>query len=1342
MTKYRKSLLSVAAALAISSTALTAGYIPLTNTTDNDNQWVLLGVTGFINDGTAAGVSGQFRITDSVANTITDSAMDYIPVTGMTQVKDLAQVDAISSSPIEVRVDTTGVTYNETEPFRTIYVDSDADGAPDFAFTYKASLEGKVLEYSVAGGDAYELTTGISSVNTFDNPATAIKIAGTVAIPGTSHNELHDLNSMSAFDGDFSDNPPLSTEYDPATHKDAVGGKLTVYSYDAVNQKWDIFDSANTANTNDIDTLLSGKGYWAKIDIGTDGTNVAAAEAGFALGTPAVTTADYTAAGLANGWNLIAFDAVNSEIRNASTGLLITYTAAGGATTITDSSGNHVVTVTIGAGDTDIEIAKNINDTISQAKLTGDIPYTFDLKAIPTTTALQVALISNKKFTVKEVAAAAAMDAATTIAGQIPINTASSLQAGAAVGDVNATGVTSAYGEYAMVIEPLIANDTAKSSQSGAIKITGDTANGIIPLTNVSYTVAGVVADLDAATEADDLHGTLGATTGIDTDMDGTDDHVLLASTAPFTIQDHTFSRVFEYDTTAGTDSVITISANGTESEAAITITQGSTAAQEADDINATSAEANDDGAGNIVIFGKTSGAQDFYVQESIADDLLQPATSNTDMAKGAVKNVYSLNYLAKKQVTNDVTVDVNAIPGDEADTIGFNIVTQLGTITGTVMTPNSTIGTYDKTLGTTADNLALFELYKDQINTDMAAAGLTATATHDYTDPEVVSFDNALITITGEDVISITPVPVDAGAASTETVTVTFTAGTEAGGDTIFTFDGTSQVITGGTAFGLIPADLVGAYGSWTATAPGGGVLLFTYTASTPVADIVAADVTIVDPTAGDTLITYTFDGVITPGRYGDAEAAAVVATDLGNLGTLTGDIATDLKFNSVLSPDYVLSGPLYTMRDNNMTMQALVTGTTDLSDGTVSWDSLDLTRLPSEWLDSQDYNLFDVDAKAGYWAYLQLDTSDNPISITNIELSNNYTHYFNAPVGTDDGVTLNHFSGVLDVEVSGLSDIDSRESTRVTATVNSKRIELTRSSSTSNSYTGKISTNEVQSLQVNTPYEVVIEVADGLGNNFTQTYSTLFDNQKPAAPTVQMIDGELDISHADANVTGFYVFNSVVPEVNTENAKVAYIAEAGTVGVVCESLADVDYSTAAGGLNVIALDGDGTLTTGNASDSKSVAFMPILRDRVLVSDINNAGEILATTGGDEYNTSCASQGALTVNTGVTLTAISSDTTAKLAYRSLGEQEVTAVPITVYLSNGAATPVIIKVTYPDTYADSVSYTAAQRSFFVEIDDVVYGYEPLTEAAIGVGAGSSSATPLSVAALVKTNIQL
>ena len=1221
MINYKKSLLSVAAAAAITATSLSAGYLPLTSDS-NDNEWVIFGVSGVKTDGAVATVPGAFSIAADGTNDTTDLLADEIETANANA---LYSVKAITDADVEVRIDVSGVTYLESDPVRTIYVDSSGDNSPNFAVSYKSSLEAKKLEYAIGGGNAYDLN--ISYENVFDNPVDGNEITGVPAVDG---NELVSLTETdSVVDYDFSNNPPVSDNWAALDgHRDNIatngGNELRVYQYIAAESKWEIYDSRNTAN--DFDEITAGKAYWARLDSEDDGNNDnGALEAGLVLGTPALTSADYTAAGLAEGWNFISFDGVNSEIRNSAVGMLVTFGVTSANTwTIDDSSENHTVTITNGVGDTNIVLAKNINNSIAQAKLLGTIPNNFELRAYPTGTALQVALIANKKFIVKDGGTDEILGATTLTGNDLldPVTLIDTLN----TADVTIAGVMTKYGEYSMVIEPLVAAGTARAltNAPSSVEVIGDTTTSVINF-STGATVADANTDLDAHA---DLSGALGLVEEIDLNIDGAPTHLILSSVAPFRLRDHTFTRVFEYNTQGATNSDLDISVGPVTN---IDIATGSTAILEANDIDAAGGaatfSADDDGAGNIVIVSDTAGAAKFTALEHTAD-LLQVSTSSSDLAKGAVKEVYSLNYLSKISTRNDVTIDVDATTDNAADTVGIDFTDTFGTATaGTQIVTGAHV---DESVN--ADNIVFFDAIVAQLNTDLAAAGLTATASHDYD-------------------------TVADGAAST-------------------------------AEFGV-------------------------------------SLVTITGPDIADSTINYVDGG-------GAAEVDVAGTPDIGYIASsYSGDLSKDLKYNSELTPNYVMDGPLYTMRDNNMTLKALVTGTTDITDGSVTWESVDLTRNPSEWLTSQDYDLFDTDASAGYWAYLTPDTTNNPLSITSATLSKEYVHHFDEVIATTTGTTTNEFSGNLEVIVAGLSAADSYLSSRVTATVGGETFELTQDGVDKTKFTGSVSVHESYLFNTGTAYDVIINVADGLGNNLTETKAIL-DNVKPGVPTVVSAGGTITVSTDPADgVTGIYIFGGTPTEVGTEAAKQGYISgSGGTASAACQGAASA-WDDTAGGITIFSMDGNGTIGLGNASNTANVAFMPIMISRVLMTDTAPGGIIDSATGGDDYNATCDSQGPLTVNTGVTLTALTADTTVKMAYTSQGEDSGNEIPVTMYVVNGGGgTQVKAEMKYPANYAGT--------DVFFEIGGSVYGYQLPTAAQLDTD-NNSDANPYDLDAADVTN---
>jgi len=608
-----------------------------------------------------------------------------------------------------------------------------------------------------------------------------------------------------------------------------------------------------------------------------------------------------------------------------------------------------------------------------------------------------------------------------------------------------------------------------------------------------------------------------------------------------------------------------------------------------------------------VIIVSDTANSAKFTVKEHAAD-LLQVATSSSDLAKGAIKNVYSLNYLSKLANRNDVTFTfiASTYPDNAADDLAFGFTDTLGNVSaGTTIQPNSG----GLAVNTLTNNTTVINAMLTQLNTDMATAGVTATATAVIDDADIT---NCVITISGPDIATANMDLTDGG--------------------------------------GGVEVDLAG-----------------------------------------------------TP--------------DLGYVAAYSGDLAKDLKYNSILTPNYVMDGPLYTMRDNNMTLKALVTGTTDLTDGSVSWESIDLTRMPSEWLDSQDYDLFDVDSSAGYWAYLTPDTSANPLSITSSKLTDNYAHHFDEVIATQAGTTFNEYSGDLEIIVAGLNSVDSYASARVTATVGGETFEMTQDALDKTKFTGSVSVHEAYGFNKNTPYDIIVKIADGLGNNLTETL-TILDNVKPSKPTVSQASGVLTVSTDPADgVAGIYIFSGTPDELDPEANKQGFIlGDGGIANAACSGAGSL-FSDTAGGISILAVDGNGSINYGNASDAETVAFMSIMVDRVLIEDINTAGDTDSTTGGESFDSTCASEGALAIDTGVTLRALTSDTTVKVAYRSQGIVG-NEVPVTIYVTDGAGTPTLAELKYPPAYAGT--------DVFIELNGVVYGINLHTAAQLSTLTNSSA----------------
>jgi len=1263
---YKRSLLSIAAATALAVSSASAGYIPLSDATDtgvtDDGQWTLFGVTGLKANGAGAGTSaGTFSIADTTANAVTDPTQDEVYVEGFlaSTGEALGKVKVYAPySQVEVRIDTTGAVFNSTEPVRTMYVTMTEGGGAAFAVTYRASLEGRTMQYSIEADGSNAHTITISSNYTYNNPGLGQVIQEIAGLPGSTLAKLDDV-----VDYDFSDNPLNYAYYDKDTHQDTagVGEYLRVYSYDAATETWKLYDSRNAVDANDFTELEKGKAYWAKMN-----NNTVDKVAGLVLGSSSISAAEYAAAGITDGWNLLAFDNENPYIRKSDTGLLVALSGNAGTISIYDASGNHKIDAIL-AGVSTVADCQIINAAIKQAKVDGNLPNTFTLRAYPITEAsgtYSAALISNKRFIIQDAAADMITNVATltganpytiTVTGGVPDVVATTDTA--AVADLDNTAATAAmskYGEYGMVIEPLVGDadgaapfDTAASIAANAARVhlqsaatdagaqtalsMDNTAAAATAITNTVATLGNGIVGVDISNG----NGNMSYAFEFDANNDGTSDTILVASRDPFYVRDHTFTRVFDYTDVDSATGTITASGTGVDTTFADANDATDDTAALADSVIATGLAAS---SVNVQVVGTTEklafitsldDANEFQITENTSStvvyDTLKDTTTDDNLAKGAIKGVYSLTAFASAALENVVSIDVDTASDEAGDTVGFRYILANGT---TYTIAESDIGAYDVTVD--AEAVAYFDLLASILNADFATNSIDATATHTVTAAADVA--GGVLTITGADVVRAY-------------------------------YDTTEELVL---------------------TAAAGG----------PTADLVDTDST----------------------------AAAPAAESIGKLKTVSPDLASDLKFNAVYSPNYVTDGPLYTMKQAGYTLKAVVTGTTDLSDGSVTWDSVDLTRTPSEWLNSQDYNLFEVTESSGYWSFLEASNGANPITISNAEIKPlSYTHHFN-----ENGTNYNSVSGNVALTIDGL-DADTRAVPVVSATVAGSVVELANTAG-GNIYSGKLSSYEIEEVTRGFSYEVLANVADGLGYNLKSANVGLtIDFEKPAAPAIALGDGtSVAFTSTSADVAGYYIFNGQIPEESTSTAAnflVALTAADAAAYGLCQNTNKLAWDEAAYDLNVIAIDGAGTLGKGNVSDTTTQVYVPMLKDAVRVESAN-LGEFVNV--GTIYDTQCVNGGAQTVNYGMGITTETDLYTAKLAYKPENVTDTTATPITLYVyTMDGLNKIVASIQYAPVYAG--------KSVYIEVNSKVYSLVLPTANEINgddVAATPIDATPL------------
>ena len=1210
MINYKKSLMSIAAVLALSSASLTANYIPLTGSdAGTDEKWVLFGVTGLKTSGAGAGSSaGVFSIESSPANQAIDlgpNETNELFTNGFSVGSNsLGKVKAISVSRVEVRVDTTDLTWNETEPVHTMYIKmTESATGPAFAVTYKAALEGQTMQYSVESDGSNAHTITLSSAGTYRNPGLGEVIQDVEGLESAILSKFSD-----AADFNLTNNPPASAYYDKAEDQDAAatGEYLRVYSYDAQNVKWDLFDTRNEADVNDFSQLEKGKSYWAKMNLETTDR-----QAGLVLSSSSISSDEYLAAGITTGWNMVAFSADNGEtVRKASTGLIVTLDGSD-TISIWDSSANHTVTADVNNTDaTTIRTScYNINQSVKQAKINGLMPETFDLKAFPIA-GNDVVLVSNGRFMISD-GSTGAIAGVTTLTGDNPYTVADVTDI-TQTDDTNAItldntfGAMSKYGEYAMFIEPLTGIDTASETLAEAkmnlqnVDPNDFDAGSLAAPIQVSLSSSNVASDLTLTG-----HGGADYTANaIDTDYDGAVEKVLIASTKPFYVRDHTFTRVFSYSDVDADSSVKVTGVTSSAIDVAVNGVQNVDVYADALDIaGGVNFSADDADTDKVIIITSATDASKFDVTENVeidSTDQLLDASTSVDLAKGAVKGVYSLDAYVTAPTVSVMSIDVNSsnFPNNVADTVAINLTSSYG-ITATNLGAQA-VGDYNAT----ANSSGLASTLKTLIEAELLESRMTGTVTvvNDTTDVN--------ITITSSEVANVALTWSSTNASSTE--------GQESGG--------------------------------------------------------------IVEPTP---------------------------------------DLAADLKFNPVYVPNYMTAGPLYTMMDAGYELKAMVTGSTDLSsaNAAVSWESIDLTRAPSEWLDSQDYSLFSTHDTAGYWAYLEPATEE-VLSVVNVTFVPTYVSHINV-----NGVTYNNLAGPISIEVDGLpqvGDANYDDSAVVLANINGERVELVKQS-TNNVFAGEISTYELESLTAGSDYPIKITMANGLGSNLLNEDSgKSIDMTKPIVPTIDLGDGSgVTFASTSEDVAGYYIFDGQAPDYNTLSGTnlITYLTADDATGYALCSQENIDRLTTwnadAYALNVFAVDGSGVFGKGNVSDAATKNFIPMLKSAVKLTDVNN-GANDSTTMGNVYGADCSDGGAQTVDYGMQLTSLTNLETVILAYSPKNGSD-TAAPITVYVKGAGS---VAEITYSDIYVGEVVY--------IEIEGNVYSYELKAVNTEGV----DSATPV------------
>ena len=795
---YKKSLLSLVTIMALSGTAVADGsatYVPLTTTTE-DASWVLFGVNGFSNGVPSNAVAGPTSFSAGLTELEDTTVTDELATSGLTVGgKDLASLTALAEAgltALKVGVNITGITYEATEPVRTMYIKVN-DTSPNVKFDYKASLEGLTMEIIVNNSTTTVYNVVISQDSTWNNAS----VATTDVVAATGVDDMTAITSI--LDTDSTNNPVNPANWDKDVHADTTVASANFYRFDAITQQWKVYKNTNTGIANDFTAFEKGSAYWGRVDVGdVVVTNDADGATNLVLGTsgntaqsqlPAAYIDDANVSKLSTGWNMLAMDDIKPYVRHAATGLILGAVAEGDILEIYDDTGVYKVTVTMvgdGAGAGTLanqDDATLINTTIESARLLGSIPKSFGVKAFRGAADGTIILISDKKFGVNETGDATDITV-TTLTGanpyldgvQTPIADLSADVTGAAV----STYVSSAYGEYAMLVNVLAQDTTVDDVADGIVAadniakfIIGDHVNGdhaAIAISNAADTLAD--AALQFATDA-----SVNAATIVDVNFDGavTGDMLLVAGTNPFYIRDAVYTRVFTTDTTAA-DNTLAFTVQGTNDaliEPALNDAPSAIATEILADATAgaaTGVYASANAADNKLV-AVTTALSTFDLKD-IADgtvDFLTNSTETEDIAKGAIKGVFSIDELAKTPLTQyswsytDFYITGGTQPLEADDGVNVNIGGAVDVLVGAPFAADLT---------NTALRLDYFDRIVTEVNTQIKAAGLHGFASHDYTEA-IDDFTGTTLTITGVDMSASYITEVDGANAAEATLIV-----------------------------------------------------------------------------------------------------------------------------------------------------------------------------------------------------------------------------------------------------------------------------------------------------------------------------------------------------------------------------------------------------------------------------------------------------------------------------------------------------------------------------------------------------------------------------------------
>jgi hypothetical protein len=581
----KASRLSLAA---IAALGITTAHLSASNLIDiklpSDN-WKFIGVNGGFTEVTEGGSGNEINTTvysSSASETIDDNISTTV-ISNMVTFRVIDHSSAREFSSAKMYASNYGSihTYDGsyTQPEMYVYI-PDGNTTPDIRIKYQSDYEGETFYIEINSTDIYSGTYDSAATYSNAQALTEFDVSSTTAVGDEN------LSLDYIFDRNISNNPGaagvsgVKNDYSRSSNQDDMNStdKLRIYHYNSADKKWETYIKTGTTVLNaDFDSLEKGKGYWVKYEAG-GGFN----DGGLILGDEGIEISDYTAEDLTAGWNMMSFND-SSLIGTGGTGMIVELnsTAANEASfTVSDSgeteSFTFTSTYTMSVADTNkTKIVQQFNKQIAQAKAFGTLSDNFNLVAYPTGVADKIALISDKKFRLKDAGGAttavssgdvnSTIKTATTLGGNQLYVPSLGIKATSGA-DINTTYVESVYGEYALALR--IPTDTADFITGSPLADIGEINISIGDNNSSSDGSALAAALVNMSHLAAGIRGVAGnlQTVIIDTDSNDENDTIILVHDEHnFAVQDKMFVKTYKVNESAAEAATLVVKdINGT----------------------------------------------------------------------------------------------------------------------------------------------------------------------------------------------------------------------------------------------------------------------------------------------------------------------------------------------------------------------------------------------------------------------------------------------------------------------------------------------------------------------------------------------------------------------------------------------------------------------------------------------------------------------------------------------------------------------------------------------------------------------------------------------------------